>query len=295
MKSIRGYEQSTSEYIWILDSNIRMEPDSLNRSMNIFLNDSKIGLVHHLPCGINPLSFGAYLDAVYLSCTHARMYTAANTLATTSCVIGKSNLFRKCDLDQCGGLRYFGKYLAEDNIIGSHILDLGFKHQIAPDLAFQSLGNVSFYTFMERRIRWIRVRKYTVFFVTLIESLAECLINSILMAAICFQLFSIPFIHYIIAQWIIWFLLDMNIALQTFFPYRQKNLDIFKFICAWMIRELLAFPIWLIAMIGTEVIWRGQPYQLFTDGTVEPILKSDKDINELLIVVESDQKEFLNS
>lgn len=49
---------------------------------------------------------------------HAKMYLGINWLALDSCVMGKSTLFRRSDLDKVGGLEAFGKYLAEDNYIG---------------------------------------------------------------------------------------------------------------------------------------------------------------------------------
>lgn len=78
--------------------------------------------------GVDMSTIASYLDGIFLTTTHARMYTAINSFKVASCIIGKSNIFRKCDLDSVGGLRAFGKYMSEDNIIGIKIMEKGFLY-----------------------------------------------------------------------------------------------------------------------------------------------------------------------
>jgi hypothetical protein len=40
----------------------------------------------------------------------------------------------------------------------------------------------------------------------------------------------------------------------------------FSFIFSWLARELLALPIFLIAVVGNEITWRGQRYKVMRNG-----------------------------
>jgi ceramide glucosyltransferase len=91
------------------------------------LQNSKIGLVHHIPVAVHISTLGGFLDAVYLNSLHARMYNAINQVGIMSMVIGKSNLFRKKDMEHVGGLLQYAKYMSEDNEIGKSIMNLGKK------------------------------------------------------------------------------------------------------------------------------------------------------------------------
>jgi ceramide glucosyltransferase len=82
------------------------------------------------------------------------MYLIANAVGI-NCVVSKSMLFRKTDLDKCGGIESFGKFLAEDYFIGKAIKDLKLKHVVAPDPIHQPMGTTPFVDFAKRRIRYV--------------------------------------------------------------------------------------------------------------------------------------------
>ena len=50
-------------------------------------------------------------------------------------------------------------------------------------------------------------------------------------------------------------------------PPKQRNCLQWGYI--WILRELLALPIWIIAMIGHEIDWRGRPFRIKKDLTAE--------------------------
>lgn len=246
-----------------MDSNVQVGSQAMSRSAALF-EDSKIGLVHHLPVGIRPESLGSILEAGYLNTTHSKMYTFLNFLAVDSCVNGKSNMYRKSDLESLGGLSFFGKYLAEDNVIGQAVMRIGLKHAMTPDLALQPLGNMSLTTYLKRRIRWIRVRKYTVSVGTLYEPFTECLLSGLIGSMAFLHYFNTPpllFLAYHIAFWLLCdTLVTAKLESGLYRPW--------AYLFAWIVKEIGAVPLWIMAMLGTTVVWRGQPYHLNPDGTV---------------------------
>lgn len=44
-----------------------------------------------------------------------------------------------------------------------------------------------------------------------------------------------------------------------------------KFWLAWVGREMLALPVWTVAMLGNEVVWRGRRYVMLPDGKAREV------------------------
>jgi ceramide glucosyltransferase len=325
---LKAYSQITSTYLWVLDSNIYVSPSTLTNSMSHF-SDPLVSLVHHVPCAIPCgtmsdsssygswksifASFGTYLDTVFLSITHARTYTFINLIAIASCVIGKSNIYHKPTLDTLGGLEAFSGYMAEDNVIGIAMMGIGKVHRVGRDIVWQSLGFMGWSGFLERRVRWIRVRKYTVTAATLYEPFSECIVCGV------FGAFSVQywfgdsvggsgfwglFGHvggwFLIGHFLGWILSDLCIMWIVYGngrvpePVRNPNtssslksldqkkrivkrqqgfaeskyIQVLLFLCAWIVRELVAFGVYVYAMAGRCIVWRGKVYTLFRDGRV---------------------------
>jgi ceramide glucosyltransferase len=264
---IKGFHQTKADFIWILDSNAYTEPGCLRRAIHFFRNP-KVGLVHHVPCGVELSSFGAYLDSGFLNCNHARMYSVINSLGVASCIIGKSNLFRKSDLIKIGGLEQFGKYMAEDNMIGVLLMNIGLTHQVAPDFVYQSMGYVTVTNFLMRRIRWLRIRKYAVTAATIYEPLSECLLSGILAGLSVQHFFGINFYIFNVLHWIVWFSSDMLVASASYGSrYGHTWQDFPQFVLGWFVLQLIVLPSYIYAMAGNEIKWRNQKYLLKSDGT----------------------------
>jgi len=70
---------------------------------------------------------------------------------------------------------------------------------------------------------------------------------------------------------VLWLSLDLDV--YTSMAGNTGKIDS-AFILAWAAREILAFPIFLLAIFGDEVVWRGQKYQVLKNG--EAILCTSK-------------------
>ncbi len=272
---VKGYKSTKSEYIWVLDSNIWVDCGVLRRAINIFLAQPQVGLVHHAPCGVELLSLGAYLDGIFMNCTHARVYNFINSLAIASCVIGKSNIYKKADMEAIGGLAQFGKYIAEDNMIGISIMNLGKSHQLAPDFAYQSMGEVSVSSFLQRRIRWLRVRKaagLAVQITLVFEPFSEVLLGGYLFGLALNRLTGIDFYLYNLLHWTFWFISDMLVAKACYGTRTTRGWNDFpQFALAWFLLQLLVLPSYIWGILGNEILWRNQRYRVYANGTCESI------------------------
>ncbi|CAG8587106.1 7872_t:CDS:2 [Acaulospora morrowiae] len=266
---IRAYESVKYDIIWILDSNVYVDPGCLGRSVDKLIQPG-VGLVHHLPFAIRPETFGSELEMMFMDTVHAKMYLAINAIGPDSCVVGKSNLYRKSDLESVGGLAQFGKYMAEDNLIARALWRKGFKHEMTSDLAYQPLGSMATADYFLRRSRWTRIRKYTVTAATVVEPFTESILCG-LCASFGFNLlWNIHPLNFLAFHLILWFWLDLKLF-QSLNKTTLNMESLRGFIMAWAMREITALPLYIYSVLGNNVDWRDGTFRLMRDSTVERI------------------------
>lgn len=267
-----------------------VHPGTLARSVDALTRQSKSGkriaLVHHVPFALATESrIGSRVEEAFLNTNHAKMYLAINTVAIESCVVGKSNLYRRSDLErvngsqkplfstaataqgQCG-LPAFGKFLAEDNMIASSLWnELGLRHDLSCDVARNVVGNMSLADYVWRRVRWIRVRKHMVFTATLLEPFTESLVLIAIGSSSINQLFGVPVWLVLLLHFALLLTVDLDIY-ASLAGYPLPATIRWEFIAGWGVREVLALPIFLLAIFGDTVVWRGRKYRILRNGEV---------------------------
>ncbi|KAF9353914.1 hypothetical protein BGX26_008336 [Mortierella sp. AD094] len=264
---VQSYETAKYDIVWVCDSNVYVDPGCMGRSVDKMMKPG-VGLVHHLPFGVRPQTLGSELELMFLDTVHAKMYLFINWTGLASCVVGKSNLYRRSDLDKVGGLAAFGKYMAEDNLVATAIFNMGYKHEMTSDLAYQSLGSMTPSDYFLRRARWTRIRKYTVTAATVVEPFIE-MIGCGLVASYGFNLlWNIHMLNFLAFHVVIWFLVDWSMY-QALSGEKMDNLR--GFLMAWCLRELAALPLFAYAVAGSTVDWRDQTFLLLRDGTVKAV------------------------
>lgn len=227
---VRSYAAAAFDIVWVVDSQVSLGPQAMARAVDALTmpptrplplwlrrapHAPRVGLVHHVPLGVLPAdSWASHVERVFLSTTHAKMYLAINAVAVDSCVMGKSNMYRKSDLEQvpdaffhydrhgeslghrawetqadvedddvrrrARALARFGIYLAEDNMLALSLWrpPQPLAHRLAPgDVAHVAVGDIQTMTeYAKRRMRWIRVRRHMVPAATYIEPFTESLV-----------------------------------------------------------------------------------------------------------------------
>ena len=279
---------------------------------------------------------GSLLEETFFSTSHAKFYTAISTVAIAPCTVGKSNMFRRSHLNaltststQTPGIDYFSHNICEDHLISdllwrspvpSSVFVSASSEGQSPGSTTDSLNNRSqarwgnhflvpsppaiqpmsksttLASYLARRTRWLRVRKFTVPAATLIEPGTESLLCSFYGA---FGLTTLPWCHdslgipgtwgaffaiwaasvvaWMIGDFFLWRLLQSGTTLGEqgevpAFAIRAKDRGIGKWLWGWMGREVLAGPIWLWAIFGgVTVSWRGRKFWVGMDMKVHEI------------------------
>ncbi|VVT56465.1 uncharacterized protein SAPINGB_P005074 [Magnusiomyces paraingens] len=386
----KGYKQAKYDIIWVLDSNVWVAAGAMSRSVMAFRKPGRGGrrikLVHHLPLCVSldstmTASWGSKLDEMFMLTSHSKFYTAINEVAIAPCVTGKSNLYRRSDLDAavavklakkneelikkqyrqteraltpdfsksteqsiplspCSastsstslsnnypnqdntisvssnpfsnesevlpgtGIRNFAQYIAEDNMIAVCLWEDGDgRTRLSSDSVVQPLADVSLKGYWDRRVRWLRVRRYMVSAATYVEPTTESICSGIFGTfAICVLFLSTPdglprywswtwFLFHMVTWCVIdYFHFHVLLAFKNmdnvnrpyfvskyFSPFagpmacRPRSLQ--TWLPAWCLREVLAFPIWLTAMLGQDIYWRDRPFRILNDLSTEEIIE----------------------
>ena len=161
---------------------------------------------------------GGRLDEAFMSSAHAKFYNAINTVAVAPCALGKSTMFRRAQLNYVTssnpqrdpGLDFFSDNICEDHLIGDALWkkpqpfeERGYEHSsgsrpekygkhamLFGDLCFQPISHTSVMACIDRRVRWLRVRKFTVTLATFVEPGTESILCSLYGA---YALTTLPF------------------------------------------------------------------------------------------------------
>jgi ceramide glucosyltransferase len=252
----------------------------------------QITLVHHVPFAVyDEWALGSAVEAAFLNTNHAKMYVAINAVSVDSCVVGKSCLYRRSDLERVSGpasadghsstpatrhgLPAFGRFLAEDNMIASALWhELDARHALGPDVARNVVGRMRLIDYVRRRVRWIRVRKKMVAAATLVEPLTEGVMLGALLATSLRHLYAVRPGWTLLAHAVWWLAVDLDVY-ASLAGHPMPAGERLAFFGAWLLREFLALPIWMLAIVGNTVEWRGRQYTIMRNGEVKRATKGN--------------------
>ena len=151
--------------------------------------------------------------------------------------------------------------------------ELGLGHDLSCDVAYNAIGHMSLVDYILRRVRWIRVRKHMVLGATLLEPWTESIALGTITALSIHHLFDVPYLLFLVCHFSAWMFADLDVYCSIAgHPLLWGSR--MSFFIAWGIRELLTFPIWLYAVVGSQVTWRGKKYKMLRNGEVEPVKPS---------------------
>lgn len=255
---VKAYELAQNDLILISDSNVRATSDYLKRLASP-MRDKRVGMVTAVITGFSEVGVGGKLESIFLNTFYARWMRVLFLLGRP-CVVGKSMLFRKSVAKRFGGVKVLARYLAEDYMAGEAIRRLGLKVVLAPESIYQCIGKLTLKQFWSRHVRWGRIRKSQVLIAFVIEPLFGAFISGVTGAMGFKMLYGIDPVLFFILHMGLWFLLEVPLLLRS--QKKLKETDLFF----WLIRETLAFPLWLNIALGNTVDWRGNKLKLEPGG-----------------------------
>nr|CAB3267497.1 ceramide glucosyltransferase [Phallusia mammillata] len=263
-----GYEVMKYNLFWICDSGIRVLPLTL-RDMVSKMTD-KVALVHAVPYTSNRKGFSSTVEKIYFGTQHTRVYISAHLIGFI-CMTGMSTLLRKDYFDKCtGGLGKLSQYIAEDYFMAKVLSDNGYKLTLASYPALQNSGNYGIGSFVQRMIRWTKLRVAMVPMAVILEPFSECFLSGLVFSWSCLHFFRWNMLVVFLYHVLVWFVLDYILFRQL----ENGHLQMSKcdFLVAWFVRETLTPYIILSALWDPTISWRTGKYRLRCGGKAEEVL-----------------------
>ena len=220
--------------------------------------------------GVGGRSLAAHFENLHLNSFIIGSVSFLDRVLGMPCVIGKSMLMKKADLDALGGLAAFKDILAEDFIIGREMDKSGKKVVLSNHL----VSNVNEYwdvkRFLNRHTRWGKLRwkiggaKYV----------SELLINPVFIATLPVLLTgpsreTLSFAAVIgLIKVLGDFLLGRTIESAAACTYLHKQSPLLYFLVP--AKDIIIGFLWFVPLLSSTVVWRGNRYVIGQDSRLSP-------------------------
>jgi ceramide glucosyltransferase len=142
----------------ISDADVRVEPHYL-RALVAELEDPRVGLVSNPIIGVGERTLGSALDNLHLNTFVLGSVCAAPVFAQHACVVGKSMLFKRSELQRLGGWSKVKDVLAEDYVLGQLYEHAGYRVALSSCAIRAVNRRRSVADFSSRHVRWGQMRR----------------------------------------------------------------------------------------------------------------------------------------
>ena len=258
---IPAYRTAKYEHILISDSNVMVGPEYL-RALSMKMTDERVGLVSSLIRGVQSRTLGSALENLHLNSFVAGSVCFLDRFLKMPCVIGKSMLMRKKDLELIGGLRSVKDFLAEDYIIGKRMHDSGRKVVLSNYL----INNVNEYwdlkKFLNRHTRWGKLR----WKIGGMKYLSELISNAVFMSVMPLILLGLSTFTAALAM------IVAAVKISGDF-YIGKKLGTGTHPLLYLlvpVKDLIIGCIWFVPLISSSVVWRNNRYIIGDSSLLSP-------------------------
>ena len=256
---LSAYRIARYEHVLISDSNVLVDKNYLKEIARP-MNDHGVGLVSNLIRGIGGRSIGSVFENLHMNSFVMGSVCFLDKFLKMPCVVGKSMLMRKADLDAIGGLMAFKDILAEDYMIGKMMHESGKKVL----LSHYMIKNVNHYwgirKFINRHTRWGKLRwkiggpKY----------FSELMGNTVFMS-------SLPIIFWEASKTTVSFALLVCLVKTAgdYYMGRRAGSDLNPFLYFLApVKDIVIGFIWFVPVLSATVVWRGNRFIIGKDSVL---------------------------
>ena len=256
------------DHLLVSDSNVRVGPRYLSETA-AELADPDVGLVTNAPVGESADRIGGVLESLQLNSFVVAAATLVRAVAGRACVIGKSMLFRRSDLDRLGGFQAVRNVLAEDYLMGRMFELAGYRVALSPYLVTVVSSGWDFERFVNRHLRWAQMRRR----LSLPAYLGELLLNPVLWLAlaVCAHAARRPGLDGPLAALAAAGIAAKCISDALLWRRLRGSLPPLAHVLFIPLKDLLMAALWLGGAFRRTVNWRGTLLRIEAGSALVPI------------------------
>jgi len=244
--------RSRGDLLWVTDSNIRVEKDTLARLVDEYLRSGAKAIFSPVR-GTSSRTFASLIENSSLNFFTSGSIITAWKLLRQHIVVGKSVLVEKRALGTLGGFGYFRNYLAEDFLLGETFVRSGFRVSTNYTWVTNINERSTIGSYFRRMARWAKIRYH----LRPPVYAAEVLLNPIVLA-----LLALPFMGRggpALLGGVI--LLKVTLEYVNFLVInredRRRPVWHLLFPVAVIAKDLLYLGFYLVPFVSRRVTWRG--------------------------------------
>lgn len=276
---IPAYRHSKYALILISDSNVMVGKDYLGKIVK-HMKTPGVGLVSNVIRGMGGSSLGSILENLHLNSFIIGSVCFLDGVLGMPCVIGKSMLMWKKDLEAIGGFEAVKDVLAEDYVIGERMHRSGRK-VVLSGYAVQNVNSSwGLNRFVNRHTRWGKLRWH----IGGIKYVPELISNPVFTACLPLLLWgpTRATLSLVLAVSFLKIAGDYYLGTRVLSAAGATfgaNADIVPR-SAWYLlvpfKDILVGCMWFAPLVSSTVEWRGNRYRIGKDSQLFPLAPEEQ-------------------
>jgi ceramide glucosyltransferase len=227
------------------------------------MEDPSVGLVSNMIRGVSGRSLGAFMENLHLNSFIVGSVCFLDKYLKMPCVVGKSMLMRKVELEAIGGFRSVKDFLAEDYIIGERIHALSKRVVLSGHL----INNVNEYwgikRFINRHTRWGKLRWQ----IGGVKYFSELACNAVFMSFMPMVIMPMSKVSLLLAATVSFLKIG-----HDFYLGKKLRADMNPLLYLLSpVKDLIIGFVWFVPILSNTVAWRGHRYIIGKDSVLSPM------------------------